>query len=263
MPSDLLSQMAANGFAIVRDVLNRGAIDRFLGELTHPSPSPSLRTRGGVFAIRNLLEVVPAASALARSQSARALVDPILGASEIPVRAILSDKTPAANWLVPWHQDLTIAVCRRADVAGYGPWSVKSGVPDVHPPADVLDAMLAVRIHLDPCNETNGALRVLPGTHRCGRLAPEAIAGSPSRGPRRILGTSSPRTPRLAIGLTASARSVIAVGCLEEVTTWPANRKSGGPTRWSFPSIRLPRWEARTHRRRAGPTTPKFCSVCA
>ncbi len=177
MPGDLPSQVAVDGFAIVRGVLNRDAIDRFLGELARPSSGSSLHTRGGVFAIRNLLEVVPAASALARFASVRALVDPILGPFAIPVRAILFDKTPAANWLVPWHQDLTIAVCRRSDVAGYGPWSVKSGVPHVQPPAQVLDAMLAVRIHLDPCNETNGALRVLPGTHRCGRLAPDAIAG--------------------------------------------------------------------------------------
>ena len=30
--------------------------------------------------------------------------------------------------------------------------------------------MLSVRIHLDDCDEWNGALRLLPGTHRKGRL---------------------------------------------------------------------------------------------
>ena len=30
--------------------------------------------------------------------------------------------------------------------------------------------MLTVRIHLDDTHESNGALRVLPGTHRYGRL---------------------------------------------------------------------------------------------
>jgi ectoine hydroxylase-related dioxygenase (phytanoyl-CoA dioxygenase family) len=32
-----------------------------------------------------------------------------------------------------------------------------------------------VRIHLDDADETNGALRVLPGSHRLGRLSAERI----------------------------------------------------------------------------------------
>jgi ectoine hydroxylase-related dioxygenase (phytanoyl-CoA dioxygenase family) len=34
--------------------------------------------------------------------------------------------------------------------------------------------MLAVRIHLDGCDAGNGALRVVPGSHRLGRLTPAA-----------------------------------------------------------------------------------------
>jgi ectoine hydroxylase-related dioxygenase (phytanoyl-CoA dioxygenase family) len=30
--------------------------------------------------------------------------------------------------------------------------------------------MLTVRVHLDPCPAANGALRVMPGTHRLGRI---------------------------------------------------------------------------------------------
>src|SRR5215472_2621390 len=35
--------------------------------------------------------------------------------------------------------------------------------------------MLAVRLHLDPCTVDNGPVRVIDGTHRLGRLAPDAI----------------------------------------------------------------------------------------
>jgi hypothetical protein len=52
----------------------------------------------------------------------------------------------------------------RLPVPGFGPWSTKSGVIHVQPPAHILERMLAVRIHLDPTDDTNGALRVLPGT---------------------------------------------------------------------------------------------------
>lgn len=45
----------------------------------------------------------------------------------------------------------------------------------VQPPARVLERMLTVRLHLDDCDETNGPLLVLPGSHRGGRLAASEI----------------------------------------------------------------------------------------
>jgi ectoine hydroxylase-related dioxygenase (phytanoyl-CoA dioxygenase family) len=93
----------------------------------------------------------------------------------MPVRAIYFDKSAATNWLVGWHQDLTVAARARVDVPGFGSWSVKEGVPHVRAPVAVLEQMLSVRIHLDDCEESNGALRVLPGTHRLGRLSSEQI----------------------------------------------------------------------------------------
>jgi hypothetical protein len=39
-----------------------------------------------------------------------------IGAEARPVRAILFDKSPAANWALGWHQDRTIAVRERRDV---------------------------------------------------------------------------------------------------------------------------------------------------
>jgi ribosomal protein L13 len=53
--------------------------------------------------------------------------------------------------------------------------SVKDGVPHVQAPGHLLEQMLTIRLHLDDCDETNGALRVLPGSHRLGRLAAERI----------------------------------------------------------------------------------------
>jgi len=45
----------------------------------------------------------------------------VLGNDARPVRAILFDKTAVTNWALPWHQDRTIAVCQRVEVAGFGP----------------------------------------------------------------------------------------------------------------------------------------------
>jgi ectoine hydroxylase-related dioxygenase (phytanoyl-CoA dioxygenase family) len=158
---NLAEQIESAGFAVVPSILDEGT----LGILEQVLPQ-SLGARGGV---RNLLEL-PDISSLAASPVLRALLDPTLGPQAVPVRAILFDKTPDANWKVTWHQDLTIAVKERVEIDGYGPWSEKDGIVHVQPPRDVLESMLAVRIHLDESSAGNGPLRVLPGSHRAGKL---------------------------------------------------------------------------------------------
>src|ERR1044072_8094170 len=88
--------------------------------------------RGGQ---RDLLQLSAVAD-LVRSPAIAALV----GDGMIATRATLFDKTAAANWKVSWHQDRGT------------------------------ESMLAVRLHLDDSGPGEGALRVLPGTHRLGRL---------------------------------------------------------------------------------------------
>lgn len=124
---------------------------------------------------RNML-AVPAVTALATSQKLLELVRCHTGGAPRPVRAIWFNKSAEANWLVAWHQDLAIAVRERIETPGFEAWSVKEGVPHVQPPAAVLERMLTVRIHLDDADERNGALRVIAGSHRLGRLDAEQIA---------------------------------------------------------------------------------------
>ncbi len=46
-----------------------------------------------------------------------------------------------------------------------------TGEPDLALAIECLEQVLAVRVHLDDCDEHNGALRVVPGSHRFGRLS--------------------------------------------------------------------------------------------
>jgi phytanoyl-CoA dioxygenase PhyH len=94
----------------------------------------------------------------------------VLGEASQPVRAILFDKTVCTNWGLPWHQDRTIAVTQRVEVAGFGPWTVKSGLLHVAPPFDLLVGMVTLRVHLDPVPETNAPLLIAPGSHRLGQI---------------------------------------------------------------------------------------------
>jgi ectoine hydroxylase-related dioxygenase (phytanoyl-CoA dioxygenase family) len=93
-----------------------------------------------------------------------------LSLSGVAVQCTLFDKTPIRNWLVPLHQDLSIPVAERVEHPELRAWSVKEGQHFVQPPAELLEQLLAVRLHLDGCVQNNGPLRVVPGSHRNGRL---------------------------------------------------------------------------------------------
>jgi ectoine hydroxylase-related dioxygenase (phytanoyl-CoA dioxygenase family) len=99
----------------------------------------------------------------------------ILGTGAIGFRATLFEKLPDSNWLVAWHQDTALPLRERRDVPGWGPWSVKDGVNYAHAPAQALERILALRVHLDSSVEDNGPLRVLPGTHVQGVLTDDEI----------------------------------------------------------------------------------------
>jgi hypothetical protein len=170
-----LPRLHDHGFAPVPDVVDRARIDALLAALAEPATGEGVRRRESVYAIRNLLEAVPAVRELARAPEIRALVEPVLGASAFAVRGILFDKTPNANWKVTWHQDLTIAVREQREVPGFGPWSEKAGVAHVQPPAAVLEQMVTVRLNLDDCGPENGPVNVIPGSHRHGRLSPGEV----------------------------------------------------------------------------------------
>ena len=157
-------EIAPHGFTIVPAVFDAAYREKILASLGALTGAG----RRGILSI-------PAIAQLARSPWALDLVRPHLSAEPLPVRAIYFDKSPEANWLVAWHQDLTLAVRHRIDVPGFGPWSVKDGVTHVQPPVECLEQMLTVRIHLDDADDSNGALRVLPGTHCLGRLPAERI----------------------------------------------------------------------------------------
>jgi ectoine hydroxylase-related dioxygenase (phytanoyl-CoA dioxygenase family) len=176
-PSDsivaVLSSLERDGFAILD-----GAVEpELIAELRTEVPAA-----GSQAGVRNLLANHPVVRQAARSASVRAAAEAVLGPRCFAVRAILFDKTPEANWKVAWHQDLTIAVRHGRCVVGFTAWSEKQGVVHVQPPVPVLERILAMRVHLDDCQAENGPLRVLPGSHREGRLDAAAIHRWKARG---------------------------------------------------------------------------------
>jgi ectoine hydroxylase-related dioxygenase (phytanoyl-CoA dioxygenase family) len=165
----LAARIEQDGFAVLENAIPPEVLRPSVAAL---DAAGSANGRAGR---RNITDEIPAVKELARLPRLHAIAKEVLGAKAFAVRVLLFDKTPGANWAVGWHQDLAIAVRERIDTPGFFGWSVKSGVPHVHPPGEILENMITLRVHLDDCDDDNGPLRVIPGTHRGGRMSDEAI----------------------------------------------------------------------------------------
>lgn len=155
------STFDAEGFAVRERIVSEDAIEGLLAELTTRGRSPNLR---------GLLHRSRMTAAMAASGPLSALAGALLNGKAFPVRTLLFDKVAHANWGVAWHQDLAVPVHERRETPGFSGWSVKDGTPHALAPDVVLAGMVTLRLHLDDCTLDNGPLRVLPGTHRHGRL---------------------------------------------------------------------------------------------
>jgi hypothetical protein len=161
---DLKLALWTDGFAIIPGVCSAdecAELGNALGKVDGPGR-------------RGVLEF-PFVAALAHSTRLLDLVRPHVDGEPFAVRAIYFNKSADANWFVGWHQDLTIEVRERIDMPGFQNWSVKDGVPHVLPATAVMEQMLTVRLHLDDTDASNGALRVIPGSHCKGRLPADEI----------------------------------------------------------------------------------------
>jgi ectoine hydroxylase-related dioxygenase (phytanoyl-CoA dioxygenase family) len=169
----IYSKFDEDGYVILPSVLDEATIEALISDLSQglQENEPADNRR---HSFRNLFEI-PGIRKLATSTAVRHLVEPILGPECFAVRAIYFDKVPGANWKVPWHQDLSVALAEEREAEGFGPWSRKAGVAHAQAPIWLLEQMVAVRLHLDACDASNGPLRVLPGTHRSGKLSAEQI----------------------------------------------------------------------------------------
>lgn len=164
-------QLATDGFTLVQSLLSDAECEVVAQSLG------AADTRGA--GSRRLLDEVWCAE-LAGKVMAHPDVREALPARARAVQCTYFEKSAAKNWLVPIHQDLSIPVSGRVDHAALSGWSEKEGATFVQAPDNVLEQMLAVRVHVDPCSPGDGPLRVVPGSHEFGRVEPAqaAIAGT-------------------------------------------------------------------------------------
>jgi ectoine hydroxylase-related dioxygenase (phytanoyl-CoA dioxygenase family) len=151
--------LADHGFCLVSTTLSREILNTLRDTLFHDESAGE----------RCLLDhpiVRETALALKRQLSSTGHLKP----DAVAIQAIAFNKTATTNWKVTWHQDLMFPFGKRVTSAHFNLPTLKQGIHYARPPQAVLDQLLAVRLHLDDCDATNGPLKISPGTHRAGIL---------------------------------------------------------------------------------------------
>jgi len=160
--------MIPAGFQIIENVLSSRECEELLTQLRDRTLS---RSRAGV---RELMKC-GAVSQLASDPRLIRITQRVFGRPLIPYKATVFEKTGKANWLVAWHQDTALPVEKFIERDGWSAPSRKAGTLFAQAPSSALEKIIALRIHLDDSTETNGPLRVIPGSHRSGILSEEMV----------------------------------------------------------------------------------------
>jgi ectoine hydroxylase-related dioxygenase (phytanoyl-CoA dioxygenase family) len=175
-------EIEQQGFTTVAGVFSKEEVMMIIQQISQADDSnPLFRKTNDLFAIRQFLKELQAVQALVFTAALKAIIKDLFGEEHFVVKSIYFDKPEQSNWFVAWHQDLTISVDKKVEIAGFGPWTVKQNQFAVQPPLDILERNFTIRIHLDDTDRNNGALKVIPGSHRKGVYRPETIDWSTAK----------------------------------------------------------------------------------
>lgn len=165
----LPAELAERGFLVIEDVLSPPKCAELIAHL----PEEVQNAAGS----RGLLDWAECAKLNLQLREHPALRS-LIPAGYVATQCTYFEKSTATNWLVPFHQDLSIQVAEQVAHPDLRGWSMKEGEIHVLPPDKILRELLAVRLHLDPCGSSDGALRVIPGSHLKGVLTSNAVTQS-------------------------------------------------------------------------------------
>jgi ectoine hydroxylase-related dioxygenase (phytanoyl-CoA dioxygenase family) len=161
------NNLATEGFTIIDQIFSVEETELIIQEINSiQTTSPLLRKSGELFAIRQFIKLMPQVKQFIFTQSFLDLIIKLIGRDYFIVKSIYFDKPENSNWFVAYHQDLTISVQQKNEVAGFRHWTVKHDQYSVQPPVSILENNYTLRIHLDHTDAQNGALKVIRGSHK-------------------------------------------------------------------------------------------------
>lgn len=164
------------GFTIVNHIYSNTEINKILEVIDIAGfKGLNFRKSTDLFAIRQLLKEIPDLKAFLFTKKLKNTINDLFGPDYFLVKSIYFDKPENSNWFVSYHQDLTISVDKKVELAGFGPYTLKQDQFAVQPPINILEYNFTIRIHLDDTNEDNGALKIIANSHNRGVYRPETI----------------------------------------------------------------------------------------
>ena len=171
--SEHLERLNANGFSVVESIFDAAEVQRTIDKLERAiaaDSDSSIKSRGKVYAARNLIDSIPDIQSCFNAAPLVELLTADLSARFGLVRVLYFDKPSDRSWSLPWHKDLTIAVKDNTlPTTHFSKPTRKAGVDHVEASENLLKNMMTLGIHLDDVTTSNGPLEVIPGSHATGK----------------------------------------------------------------------------------------------
>lgn len=165
-----------NGFAVLGNIYSDSEIAAIISCIESAAKDQKLgRGSKNLFAIRQVFRKIPQLKSFVFKEKLGEVLQTVFNESYFLTKAIYFDKPSESNWFVAYHQDLSISVDQKINIPYYKNWTFKKGQYGVQPPLAILEDIVTVRIHLDNTTKENGALKVIPCSHKKGIYRPETI----------------------------------------------------------------------------------------
>jgi ectoine hydroxylase-related dioxygenase (phytanoyl-CoA dioxygenase family) len=155
------------GFLKVEEIYTYEEVEKILQQI-------SKKQLDEKFGVRYFLKDNPEISELIFNEKLKRIIQ-LISREAFVIKSIYFDKPPNANWIVNWHQDITINVEGNTSEIGFSKWRKTKSRIAVQPPLKIIENIFTIRIHLDDCSEKNGALRIIPKSHRKGIINSKVI----------------------------------------------------------------------------------------
>lgn len=149
------------GFEIIESIYS----EKEVNELIKLIESKDL---SGKFGVREFLGNNPDIADKVFTKRLKEVIKQVSSNCNKSIKSIYFDKPPNANWVVNWHQDLTVNLKAKKETEGFINWRENAERVIAQPSKEILESIFTIRIHLDDCTKENGALRVIEGSHKNG-----------------------------------------------------------------------------------------------
>jgi len=171
---NLRNTLEQDGFCVIENIYTPKEVENLIMAIEQTETSKAtFRKTQDLFAIRQFHKEIPETLPLIFNTSLKNILQEQFGKDYFITKSIYFDKPANSNWFVAYHQDLTISVNKKAELADYQGWIQKHNQYSVQPPISLLEKNFTIRIHLDDTTAENGALKVIPQSHLKGMLRAE------------------------------------------------------------------------------------------